>query len=106
MNETQGIRAIFILLCCAAIAVWMGAACSPDRTDGDGDADGDSDGDGDGDSDGDSDGDGDGDPPFTCTPGVQGCWDNAHYECGTDGASRINVVECPEACDPNLGCVM
>lgn len=45
------------------------------------------------------------DAGFSCRPGVVGCFGNVLYRCGEDGESREDATECPEACDPELGCV-
>lgn len=45
------------------------------------------------------------DAGFSCRPGVVGCFGSVLYTCGEDGESREDAVECPEACDPELGCV-
>ena len=49
--------------------------------------------------------DGGTDGSFGCVPGVRGCWGKTLYDCGADGASRTNEQQCPDACDPKLGCV-
>jgi len=103
MLERHEFKVAFVSLCCLAALLWSVSACRPDL--GDGDGDGDADGDSDGDGDGDADGDSDADPPFSCSSGTFGCWDGDYYECGSDGASRINVVDCEHQCDPRMGCV-
>lgn len=45
------------------------------------------------------------DAGFSCRPGVVGCFGDTHYTCGDDGLSREDEVECPDACDPERGCV-
>jgi hypothetical protein len=45
------------------------------------------------------------DAAFSCRPGVVACWGETHYTCGDDGLSREDEVVCPEACDPERGCV-
>ncbi len=46
------------------------------------------------------------DVPFSCTPGEFDCLGNVYYQCGDDGASRINETVCDDACDPELRCVL
>lgn len=46
------------------------------------------------------------DVPFSCTPGDFDCFGNVYYQCGDDGASRINETVCDDACDPDLTCVL
>ncbi|MDX2089564.1 MAG: IgGFc-binding protein [Kofleriaceae bacterium] len=43
-------------------------------------------------------------PPFTCSPGVQGCDGNTLYTCGADGRTKENPTTCETACSPGLGC--
>lgn len=45
------------------------------------------------------------DAGFACTPDAPGCFGDVHYRCGPDGRSRLDEVTCPEACDPQRGCV-
>ncbi|MCE9576155.1 MAG: IgGFc-binding protein [Deltaproteobacteria bacterium] len=49
-------------------------------------------------------GGGDG-PPATCVAGQPGCYGSTHYVCAPDGHSRLDETACPQACDPQLGCV-
>ncbi|HVV86704.1 MAG TPA: IgGFc-binding protein [Kofleriaceae bacterium] len=58
-----------------------------------------------GDGGGDGGGDDDGSPPGTCTAGEGGCDGLTHYTCGDDGRSHVDAEDCPDACDPTLGCV-
>ena len=45
------------------------------------------------------------DAPFSCVPGEWACYGNIHYLCADDGVTRLEETVCPEACDPELGCV-
>lgn len=40
-----------------------------------------------------------------CTPGTWACSGNVYYLCGADGVTQEQPTECPDACDPDLGCV-
>ncbi len=46
------------------------------------------------------------DAPFSCVPGEWACFGNIHYLCADDGVTRLEETVCPEACDPELGCVV
>ncbi len=45
-------------------------------------------------------------PTGLCSPSQPGCYGSVHYTCAADGQSRVDEVTCPEACDPQLGCVV
>lgn len=46
------------------------------------------------------------DAGFSCRAGAPACSGATHYVCGDDGASRTEERECPDACDPERGCVV
>ena len=89
----------FVAFVLAALAFACRPPASGNPGDGDGDADADADTDVDSDTDRDT-------AVFACNPGEWNCWLGAYYECGSDGASRLNETPCENACSPDLGCVL
>ncbi len=51
-------------------------------------------------------GGGSGDGSIKCSPGKWSCSGNSYYLCADDGVGRLQEQQCPNACDPNKGCVL
>ena len=45
-------------------------------------------------------------PTFSCTPGEWGCYQNAYFQCGADGASRTKEEHCSGLCMASIGCAV